>query len=231
MPRAAALALLLGCAAEAQTVEMIIYPNAGLFEVEHGRFTGPGAPMLARLEATSGLRINGSSMPIARALQTGMRKPGTCLVGLPRTPERDSAFLWAGPWATSSITLYGRAMETRRVQGPEDLRGARIGVLRETPPAAWLKEHGLTGHEVNDVATGLRILQAGRIDYWLGSDLVTRFAAKAGDGPPPRALYSFGRIDLYMACHPATSAAIVARLDKGIEQLRRNGELAEFGLR
>lgn len=231
MPRAAALALLLGCAAQAQTVDMVIYPNAGLFEVENGRFTGPGAPMLARLEVISGLRMNARSLPIARALQPGMLKPGTCLVGLPRTPEREAAFRWAGPWSSSTITLYGRADETRQVNGPDDLLGTKTGVLREALPAAWLKEHGLASHEVNDVATGLRILQAGRVDYWLGNDVVTRFAIKAAGGPAPRMLYSFGRIDLHMACHVGTPAAAVERLHIGIDQLRRNGELAEFGMR
>ncbi|MDR7331862.1 transporter substrate-binding domain-containing protein [Roseateles asaccharophilus] len=230
MPRAAALALLLGCTAQAQTVDMVIYPNAGLFEIENGRFTGPGAPMLARLETISGVRMNGQSMPIARALQPGMLKSGACLVGLPRTPEREAAFRWAGPWSSSTITLYGRPGETRQVNGPEDMRGATTGVLREALPAAWLKEHRLASHEVNDVATGLRILHAGRVDYWLGSDVVARFAVKASGVPAPRVLYSFGRIDLHMACHPGTPAAIVERLHAGIEQLRRSGELVEFGL-
>jgi len=231
--RRALTALLSGFAAsaQAQAVDMVVYPNAGLFEVENGRITGPGAPMLARLQALSGVRMNGRSLPIARALQATALQPGGCLIALPRTPDREAQFRWIGPWSSSTIALYGRANETRPVNGPEDLRGTQIAALREALPSVWLKEHGLSGHDVNDVAAGLRILQAGRVDYWLGNDVVTRFAIKAGlDGPAPRLLYSFGRIDLHMACHPGTPAATVERLQAGIEQLRRGGELVEFGL-
>lgn len=234
MPRLPLPALLLTLAAhvhaQAEVVDMVVYPNAGLFEVEGGRITGPAAPILARLQAVSGVGMKGQALPIARATQPGVLKPGGCLIGLPRTSEREGLFRWAGPWSSSTIVLHGRPDETRKVNGPTDLRGALVAVLRESLPANWLKEHGLSSHEVNDVAAGLRILQAGRVDYWLGNDVVTRFAIKAVGGPAPRALYSFGRIELFMACHLETPAATVERLNAGLEQMRRGGELVEFGL-
>ncbi len=217
--------------AEEHSVEMLVYPNAGIFEVEDGKLGGPGAVMLARLEAASGVRLIQQVMPIARALQTLVQKPGTCVVGLPRTSDRETLYRWAGPWASTAIGLYGRADEARRIGGPDDMRGASIAVLRDALPAAWLKAQGLQGHEVNDVGTGLRMLQAGRVDFWLGGDLPTRFAIKASSGPAPRVLYTFGRIDLYLACHPATSTVTVERMHAGVEEMREHGELKQFGVR
>jgi polar amino acid transport system substrate-binding protein len=233
MSRVALLALQLGWAAavQAQAVDMLVYPNAGIFEVDKGHVSGPGAVMLARLREVSGVGVNPQVIPFARALQPESLKPGTCLIALTRTPDREAQFRWAGPWSSSAIALYGRPNETRQVKGPEDMRGARIAALRAAPTATWLKDHGLDGYEVNDVATGLRMLQAGRVDYWLGNDMVTRIAIKASGEPAPRVLYSFGRIDLYLACHAETPAALVERLNAGLAQLRANGELAEFGLR
>ncbi|MGM9480986.1 substrate-binding periplasmic protein [Roseateles sp. NT4] len=233
MRKAALLSLLLPLAAtvQAEAVDMVVYPNAGVFDADGSRIVGPGADMLARLQMASGVQMSQQLMPIARAMQTVPHKPGSCLVALPRTPEREAQYRWAGPWATSAIGLYGGANETRHVEGPADLRGAQIAVLRESTPAAWLKEQGLTGHEVNDVTIGLRMLQAGRVDFWLGNDLAARFVIRNLSGPVPRLLYSFGRIDLYMACHLATPAETLERLQAGFDQLRRNGDLAEFGLR
>ena len=74
------------------------------------------------------------------------------------------------------------------------------------------------------------MLQAGRVDFYLGNDMVTRIAIKAGGEPEPQVLYSFGRIDLFMACHPSTPAAVVEQLNAALAQLRAKGELAEFGL-
>lgn len=235
MPRPALLtALLLSFTASAwsQAVDLLVYPNGGIFDIDkQGGIGGPGAALVARLQSASDVQLNPQVMPIARALQTIAQLPNTCLVGLPRTPDRELDFRWAGPWASTSIALYGRAGEQRHVDGPQDLRGARIAVLRQSIPAAWLKEQGLTSQQVNDAAAGLRMLQAGRVDYWLGSDMATRLVIKTIPGPAPRVLYRFGRIDLYMACQLSTPAALVERLHIGLQQLRRNGDLAEFGLR
>lgn len=232
--RPATLSVLLLClaaAAPALALDMLVYPNAGIFEVNNGHIGGAGAAMLTRLQALSGVKLDLQVMPIARAQQTVLHKPGLCVVAMPRTPEREAQYRWAGPWASSAIALYGRADEPRQVNGPEDMRGAQIAVLRESIPAAWLKDHGLASYEVNDVSTGLRMLQAGRVTFWLGNDMAARFVIKTLDGPAPRVLYSFGRIDLFIACHPTVPPEQVERMHTGLEQLRRSGELLEFGLR
>lgn len=234
MPRAAlpCLLLCLSAASHAQdpAIDLLVYP-AGIFEISDGRLGGPGTTMLARLQTASGVRLNQQLMPVARAMQTVGLKPATCLVGLPRTPEREAQFRWAGPWASGNTVVYGRFDETRRVEGPQDLRNARIAVMRESRQAVWAKEQGLSSHEVNDVAVGLRMLQAGRVDFWLASEVSARHVIQTSGGPAPRALHSFWRVDLHIACNNDTPAATVERLQAGIDQLRRNGELAEFGVK
>jgi polar amino acid transport system substrate-binding protein len=226
------LALLLSFTAPVQALDMLVYPNAGIFDIDDGgRISGPGAVLLDRLRELSGLPLEPTVIPFARALLPESLQAGACLIALTRTPDREARYRWAGPWSSSVIALYGRTGETRKVNGPEDMRGARIAALRAAPTAGWLKERGLDAYEVNNVAAGLRLLQAGRVDYWLGNDVVTRLTLKASGAAMPRLLFSFGRIELYVACHLATPAAIVGRLHGGLAQLRANGELAEFGLR
>lgn len=228
------LALSLHAAAQAQprVLEMLVYPNAGVFEAAPGKGPGGlGGAMLQRLQALSGVTINQQFMPIPRALLTVKQNPGHCMVAVSRTPERESSLMWAGPWARGATTVYARADDTRSVQHPQELRGSNIVVLRDSAPADWLKSQGMPATEVKDNTTGLRMLQARRVDYWLANDLAAHFVIRAEGGPAPRELYNFGRIDLYMGCHPGTDPAAVAALDAAITQLRRNGELAEFGMR
>ena len=226
--------LLLHTAAQAQglALEMLVYPNAGVFESAPGKGPGgPGGAMLQRLQALSGVKLHQQLMPIPRALVTLKHKPGHCMVALTRTPERETQHLWAGPWARGATTIYARSDDTRRFQQPADLRGRSIVVLRDSGPADWLKAQGLPALEVKDNTTGLRMLQAGRVDYWIANDLAAQFVVRAEGGPPPRPLHHLSRIDLYMACHPDSDPAAVAALDAAIARLRRNGELAEFGMR
>lgn len=234
MLRFVVLSALLGSStvihAQDLTVDLLVYP-AGIFEVSDRSIGGPGTAMLDRLQAVSGVQFKQQLMPVARALLTVAKKPRACLVALPRLPERENQYRWAGPWASGTSVLYGRADETRRVDGPADIRTASVAVLRESRQAVWLKEHGLMGHEVNDVRVGLRMLQVGRVDFWLSSDISARYVIKMSGGPAPRTLYSFGRVELHLACNPAMEASTVDRLQAGIDQLRRNGELTEFGLK
>ena len=224
------LLLLQRPALSAQVLDVLVYPNAGVFESASGQPGGPGGALLDRMQALSGITLRQQIVPIGRALALAEQKPGSCAVALSRTAEREARFLWVGPWARGAMTVYGRSDETRRVDGAQGLRGRSIVVLRDSSPAAWLKEQGLAAEDVKDNGTALRMLQARRVDFWLANDVAAYFVIRAGGGEAPRLMHSFGRIDLYFACHPATDPALLGTLDLAITQLRRNGELAEFGL-
>lgn len=227
-----ALTLLLPPAARATELDILVYANAGVFEASPGQGPGgPGGAMLERMQALSGLTLRQQVLPISRALLLAEQRPGHCVVALARTPERETRYQWAGPWARGAMAIYGRSDETRQVEGPQDLRGRSVVVLRDSAPAAWLKEQGLAAEEVKDNSTALRMLQARRVDYWVANDIAGHFVIRAAGGATPRVMLSFGRIDLYFACHPNSDPAAIGALDIAIAQLRRTGELAEFGLR
>lgn len=226
------LLLALALPVRAQTLNILVYPNPGLFEVSaQDTVTGPGAAVLKRLAEVTGLTLRLKPAPAARALMMITQQPGYCAAGVPRTPERENLLRWAGLMGSGALMLYGRADDTREVLGPDDLRGATIVAQRESQPLAWLREHGLNAYEVNDTLTGLRMLRAGRVDFWLVNDLAGQRAIQLGGGTAPRPLRSFGQIDLHIACHRELPAATAERMRQGLEQLRRDGELVEFGLR
>lgn len=221
-----------GAAAQTPSVEMLVAVNPGVFESRpDGQVTGSGAALMARLSTLSGVPIRLRALPVARALMTLSLGPTRCMVGMPRTPEREARYRWAGQMASGGLVLYGRADEVREVQSPADLRGAVVAAQRESQPLAWLRQHDVNVYEVNDTLTGLRMLRAGRVDYWLVNDVVGQRAIQQAGAPQPRALRSFGRIDVYIACHLDFPEAIAERLRAGLEQMRREGDLAEFGLR
>jgi len=211
---------------------MLIVPSPGLFEVTpRGEVSGPGPEVLGRLAVITRLKLTFIPMPAARAMQTLRQLPPTCMAGVPRLPEREGEFRWAGMMATAAISVYARSDDMRQVSHPEDLRGTTLAVLRESMPLAWARERGLSVYEVNDTVTGLRMLRAGRVDLWLSNDLIAQRAIQSQGGDPPRMLYSSARIDNYIACHHDVDPAVLERLQAGMEQLRRDGALAQFGVK
>lgn len=232
-PLLALLLPLFAVGAHAQTVDMLVFNSPGLFEVSaKGEISGPGAHLVSRIAEVSGVPVRTTVMPVARLMQTLTQQPSHCAVGVPRLPEREPLLAWAGRVSSSAMMLYGRLDETRTVAGIADLRGTLIAAQRESAPASWVREHGLQLQEVRDSATGLRMLQARRVDYWLVNELLARTTFQGlGGGESARALQNFGRIDAELACHRDTPAATLSKLRAAVEQLRRNGELVPFGVR
>lgn len=213
-------------------LNLVVFPNPGLFDVEPDQpVSGRGAVLLARLAAVSGMTLDVQAMPIPRALSSGVAAPGRCLVGLVRTPERESHFLWIGPLASGALNLYARGDDSRMLQQPADLHGHTVVVQRDSASAAWLRQQGITPQEVSQPLTALRMLQAGRVDFWLANELSAAPAIAAEGGAAVKAKLALARVDVYVACHPATPAEPAQRLQQAIQKLRRQGELADFGLR
>ncbi|MDR7331860.1 transporter substrate-binding domain-containing protein [Roseateles asaccharophilus] len=218
--------------ATALGLNLVVFPNPGLFEVEADQsIGGRGAVLLHKLADVSGLTLNLQAMPIPRALSTGAATPGSCLVGMTRTPEREAQFQWAGPLASGALVVYARGDDTRLLQTPADLRGHGVVVQRDSAPAAWLRQQGITAQEVSQPVTALRMLQAGRIDFWLANELSAAPAIQAEGGNAIKAHLVVMRIDAYIACHPGTPAELTARLHQALQKMRRQGDLAHFGLK
>lgn len=223
---------LLARAAPEPALTVLVYPNPGLFDVgAEGRIEGAGAELLARLSAASGVPHDTRAVPAARAQAMVVQLPLHCIFGVSRTAEREPLFSWVGPLASGELVLFGRPGELRQVNGPQDLAGRVVVAQRHSQALAWLVAHGVTVHEANDLATGLRMLRAGRVDYWLANELAARPVIRRLGGEPLQPLLRAGRVDLYVACHRELPAALRERLQAGVAQLRRDGELAPFGLR
>ncbi len=225
------LALLCG-SARAQQLQLLVFPNPGLFDVApDGTVGGPGAELLAKLGRVGALQLSIQALPIPRALATAASTPNACLVGLSRTPEREAGYLWAGPLASGALVIYARADETASLQSPLDLRGHGVVVQRESAAATWLREQNIAAQETNNSVAALRMLQARRADFWFSNELVAEPVIRAEGGVPVKAQLTLRRVDAYVACHLATPSASVEKLHQTIQKLRRQGELAEFGLR
>lgn len=217
----------------ALALEMLVFTNPGLFEqAADGRITGPGGDMLSRISAVSGVDFKVQVMPAARVMQTLVQQPGSCAAGVPRLPDNESQLRWLGLLASAPMMLYGRNDETRIVADVNDLRHAVVAATRNSRPAAWLREQGVAMQEVRDTVTGLRMLQARRVDFWLVNDLAAQPVVQPHSGELlARPLQNFGLIKAFLACHRDTPPAEMEKMRLAVEQMRRDGELTVFGVR
>lgn len=232
LPLWALAAFAASLAQAAPPLRLLVFPAPGLFDVQDdGRIGGPGGALLTQIGRTSELPYEARSLPIARAWHEIREQPLTCVLGMTRTPDREVHFQWVAPVSRGDFVVYGRADAPALAPDLALLRGRAVVVVRETVTAAQLHEHGVAAQEVSSTLSALRMLQAGRVDYWYSHQLLAEPAARAAGGPPIKPLFSTARIDGYLACNLEVPASMVDKLRQALHRLRRNGDLAEFGLR
>lgn len=218
-------------AAAGPALRLHVYPAPGLFDDDpDGRIGGPGGTLLQRIGQASQLRVETEMLPVARAIAATLARPDSCIVGMVRTPEREPLLQWVGVVSRAALAVYGRDDGTPPLPSLAALRGQRVVVIRETANAAQLREQGIAAQEVSSTVNALRLLQAGRVDYWYSHTYVAEPAASAAGGAPLRQLFSTPRIDGYLACNLAAPAASIEQLRTGLKRLRQQGDLAGFGL-
>lgn len=233
-----ALALLLAGLAQAQgtpaapSLRMLVFPSPGLFDVAaDGSIGGPGGALINKISQASGLAFQTDVLPVARVLATVAQLPDACLVGVMRTPEREAHFQWVAQLSSGALVVYGRTDENKPPRTLADLKGRAVVAIRESGPALQLRELGVAPQEVSGTVPALRMLQARRVDFWFAQAFVAESAAAAEGGPPIKAWLSLPKVDGYLACHPQLPPPMVSRLQQAVLKLRRQGDLAEFGVR
>lgn len=121
--------------------------------------------------------------------ETVLRKSGTALFSMARSPEREKFFLWAGPVYEDSVVIFS-TMNNSGITGSEDWKGLRIGAITDDIAALDLERMGYQDiFYASDAKTLISALQDGIIDGWAyakvpGLNLITRYASDPQDIRP-----------------------------------------------
>ncbi|MDI4635686.1 transporter substrate-binding domain-containing protein [Pelomonas sp. V22] len=200
--------------------------------LDNGRFLGLANELLDRIAQRSGLRLQRSQQPWARAQQTVQQLPNSLLYVTVRTPARESQYRWVGPvddcdivvmaLATSGLAFEPKAASSRQL---------RIGAVRGSPSAQLLRDAGLPERAIYITPgseTSTKMLYAGHLDMIAG--LVLPYANQAGrlglDGAQLNVIHQLQKgHGCYYAFNPAVDARLFERFAKAFEALRAEGEL------
>lgn len=186
---------------------------------------------LARLicgEAGIGLEVQ--VMPWVRAMQSAAQQPASLLFSLTRTPERESQFQWVGPISPRRVMVY-RLSRRKDLQPAnlQELKGLRIGVVRDSASARQLLAEGLREDHLElglDDATNLRKLLVGRMDLIVLLDWAAAWHLRQHN-LPMRTLTPVLPLDTsrsyWFGLPPDTDPALIRRLQDALDRLRRDG--------
>jgi polar amino acid transport system substrate-binding protein len=199
---------------------------------------GPVAELTVAALRRAGYEVELRFMPWARALKWGEQGKVDGLVGVWRSPERETAFVYSDPVVSNRIELC-----RQRGRGPvrftsfEALRPYTVGTVRGYADPPGLAAAGIRTDPVTDDLQNLRKLAAGHVDLVLidsrvAQYLIRRNLGRAGDTieciPPP-----VQKHPQYLVVSRRTPDAvtIAAGFNERLRQMRQSGEIDRIASR
>ncbi|WP_162256852.1 substrate-binding periplasmic protein [Noviherbaspirillum sp. Root189] len=226
----AAVLQLLGCSA-ACAWQLVTEENPPYNMRQDGRVVGISTDKLLEAFQRVGVKPDIQIMPWARAYQSALTRSNHCVFSTARNTDREPLFKWIGPIAEAEWVLYKTA-DAAVPARLDDVRGQVIGGYLEDVITKWLLAQGYHVEAATSDAVNPRKLIAGRIDFWASTPArASRFLAAGNLASAIVPALSFGRSQLYLACHPSASDAMVRRLNDALRDMGKDGTSARIEAR
>lgn len=217
--------------AQAESIKLVIQEFAPLTHtntktnVVEGVLTEKIQEIMKRAGETTSIR----STSLARALLATQTEENTCMIGLRRTPERESSFNWIGPLITDDWVLYGKKDNLRKLKNFEEAKPYRIGSYKNAATGLQLMEQGYKIEFASKDEDNPRLLLNDRIDYWIVSELHGMYIAQQqGHGKDISHAVRYKNIELYMLCHNAMDRQRVAKFNKLNKEIETDGTMEKI---
>jgi polar amino acid transport system substrate-binding protein len=200
--------------------------------VEEGQLQGPAVKVveeiLRRLGAASTIQV----VPWARGYRLARSQPNVALFSTSRLPQRETLFKWVGPLYTQRWGFYARRQDGPEIGTMAEARAVgRIGTYREDAKEQYLQSLGFRNLiSTNNNIGNVQHLMEGGIDLWVSSDFNMPYIVQyAGYDPRQlRLVLSFKTVGNYIAFSLASEDRIVARWQKTLDDIRRDGTWARY---
>lgn len=225
-----ALLPLLSLTAHAGELRMLTDNHPPLHFQQGERMTGFGVDVVEALAQRSGDTVQVQLRPMLRALRDAASDDDTAVFTILRTAERESRYQWVGPLMRTETALYTRNGDSPPVTDLHQTRG-QIAVPRKWLVYSYLKQQGLDNlWGVDSPEIMMRLLQVGRVQYVVADTMsVSTFAAEEGLAfDQLRYQMPLMHQDAYIAFSPKVDAAQVARWQRALDGMKRDGSLRQL---
>lgn len=146
-----------------------------------------------------------------------------CMV---KNAERKDMFHWVGPIANINWTLFAAPGSDIKLKSLKDAKskGYVIGGYKGDVMSTYLQRQGFKVSMVNNDQHNPRRLQLGQIDLWVTDELTGPY--KAADNTTMsdmKKVLTFRSTAMYLAINRETDPALVNKLQKALDAMRRSG--------
>ena len=146
-----------------------------------------------------------------------------------KTDERAGQFQWVGPLASIQWTLFAAPDSDITLNSLEDAKDLQIAGYKGDVMSDYLTGQGFNVIMAASGEVNTRRLVLGQADLWVTDGLVGPLVAKKEFGVSGlKPVLKFRETPMYLAFSNETDPAIVADLQKALDEARAAGELEQI---
>ncbi|WLI46518.1 ABC transporter substrate-binding protein [Pseudomonas beijingensis] len=161
--------------------------------------------------------------PWERIYKLALENPGYGVFVMARLPEREKLFKWVGPIGPDDWIMLAKADSKIALDSLEQARQYKIGAYKGDAIAETLAKQGLKPIVVLRDQDNARKLVNGQIDLWATGDPAGRYLARQEGVDDLKTVLRFNSAELYLALNKDVSDEVIARLQKALDELRKEG--------
>lgn len=194
---------------------------------EGGKASGVAINIVAKAFEKAKIGFAFQNVPLARAMSDAKSKEFNCVFPVQRAQSNEAEYRWVSPIYIASSGLYGSSDSTIKLATLVDAKSLRIGALRGSGDAEYLKSFGFTVEEANTQDQNVKKLQGKQIDLWATDVLSAGFFGKQAGGSAgvPKEIYVFRKSLGSLACNPKTPKADVDALQAVFDGMIKDGSM------
>lgn len=202
---------------------------------ENGQHKGLANEIIDRISSKTGLKIERKVYPWLRAVEANQALENSLLYTTVRTPERESKFLWVGPFDDCEIWLIKlKSRKDVMASNIEQAKQYRVGAPRGSAGNGLLLSKGFKEDKLDlslDEDRNTRKLFAGRFDYSVGM-IVSHYASAKKLKLPVDDLEPVIRLEKGLGCYFAFNTKVDPKLFRrfadAFTELEKSGELEKI---
>lgn len=163
--------------------------------------------------------------PWERIYKLALENPGYGVFVMARLPEREKLFKWVGPIGPDDWIMLAKADSKIALESLEQARQYKIGAYKGDAIAETLAKQGLKPIVVLRDQDNAKKLVNGQIDLWATGDPAGRYLARQDGVNDLKTVLRFNSAELYLALNKDVPDDVVVRLQKALDELRKEGEV------
>lgn len=200
---------------------------------EAGQITGFSTEVVRAALQEAQVQGEFQSMPWARAYATAQSDSNVLIYSIGRSVQREKLFKWIGVIAPTQYYLFSLPQRNLKFQRLDDAKEYQVATVNEDVGEQYLIAKGFSKGQNLQSSVKYELnyekLKRGRVDLWIMPELTATYLARqAGDDPGSMLARSLAISDLggdgyYMAFSLNTPDALVERVRKALQTIKRNG--------